>query len=247
MSQERMPGHSAFSTERKQAETALRESEQRLRWIGAVVESSDDAIVSKNLDGIITSWNKGAERLFNYTAEEAIGQPITMIIPQDRLDEERMILARIRRGERLEHFETVRQPKHGGLISISLTVSPVKNSEGKIVGASKVARDISEQKRNQEHISVLAREAEHREGERAASGGFQDQIGWRVQAQSGDGEAVGTQSAARFRWRQYSCVCARPSKPSARPKCPKPPVSIAGPCQRSSVGSRPLRWSHTTP
>ena len=149
-------------TERKQAETALRESEQRLRWIGAVVESSDDAIVSKNLDGIITSWNKGAERLFNYTAEEAIGQPITIIIPQDRLDEERMILTRIRRGERIDHFETVRQRKHGGLISISLTVSPVKNAEGKIVGASKIARDITEQKRNQEHISVLAREAEHR-------------------------------------------------------------------------------------
>ena len=133
-------------TERKQAETALRESEQRLRWIGAVVESSDDAIVSKNLDGIITSWNRGAERLFNYTAEEAIGQPITMIIPQDRLDEERVILARIRRGERIDHFETVRQRKHGGLVSISLTVSPVKNAEGRIVGASKVARDITEQK-----------------------------------------------------------------------------------------------------
>ena len=149
-------------TERKQAETALRESEQRLRWIGSVVESSDDAIVSKNLDGIISSWNKGAERLFNYTAEEAIGQPITIIIPQDRLDEERVILARIRRGERIDHFETVRQRKHGGLLSISLTVSPVKNAEGKIVGASKIARDITEQKRNQEHISVLAREAEHR-------------------------------------------------------------------------------------
>ena len=133
-------------TERKQAETALRESEQRLRWIGAVVEFSDDAIVSKNLDGIITSWNRGAERLFNYTAEEAIGQPITMIIPQDRLDEERVILARIRRGERIDHFETVRQRKHGGLVSISLTVSPVKNAEGRIVGASKVARDITEQK-----------------------------------------------------------------------------------------------------
>src|SRR4029077_3074634 len=133
-------------TERKQVETALRESEQRLRWIGAVVESSDDAIVSKNLDGIITSWNKGAERLFNYTAEEAIGQPITIIIPQDRLDEERVILARIRRGERIDHFETVRQRKHGGLCSISLTVSPVKNAEGKIVGASKIARDITEQR-----------------------------------------------------------------------------------------------------
>jgi len=149
-------------TKRIEMEVALRESEQRLRWIGAVVESSDDAIVSKNLDGIITSWNKGAERLFNYTAEEAIGQSITMIIPQDRLDEERVILARIRRGERIDHFETVRQRKHGSLISISLTVSPVKNAEGKTVGASKIARDITEQKRNQEHISVLAREAEHR-------------------------------------------------------------------------------------
>jgi PAS domain S-box-containing protein len=149
-------------TKRIEMEVALRESEQRLRWIGAVVESSDDAIVSKNLDGIITSWNKGAERLFNYTAEEAIGQPITMIIPQDRLDEERMILSRLRRGERIDHFETVRQRKHGGLVSISLTVSPVKNAEGKIVGASKISRDITEQKRNQEHISVLAREAEHR-------------------------------------------------------------------------------------
>jgi PAS domain S-box-containing protein len=149
-------------TDRKQAETALRESEQRLRWIGSVVESSDDAIVSKNLDGIISSWNRGAERLFNYTAEEAIGQPITMIIPQDRRDEEREILTRIRRGERIDHFETVRQRKHGSLINISLTVSPVKNAEGKIVGASKIARDITEEKRNREHISVLAREAEHR-------------------------------------------------------------------------------------
>jgi PAS domain S-box-containing protein len=149
-------------TERKQAEAALRESEQRLRWIGSVVDSSDDAIVSKNLDGIISSWNKGAERLFGYAAEEAIGQPITMIIPQDRLDEERQILTRIRRGERIDHFETIRQRRNGSLVAISLTVSPVKNSEGKIVGASKVARDVTEQKRNQEHISVLAREAEHR-------------------------------------------------------------------------------------
>ena len=149
-------------TKRIEIEAALRESEQRLRWIGSVVEFSDDAIVSKNLDGIISSWNRGAERLFNYTAEEAIGQPITIIIPQDRLDEERLILARLRQGERIDHFETVRQRKHGSLVNVSLTVSPVKNVEGKIVGASKVARDITEQKRNQEHIDVLAREAEHR-------------------------------------------------------------------------------------
>ena len=140
----------------------LRESEQRLRWLASIVESSDDAIVSKNLDGIITSWNRGAERIFGYTAEEAIGQPITIVIPQDRQDEERAILTRIRRGERIDHFETVRQRKHGSLIVVSLTVSPVKNAEGKIVGASKIARDITEQKRTQEQIATLAREAEHR-------------------------------------------------------------------------------------
>jgi PAS domain S-box-containing protein len=149
-------------TERKQIEAALRESEQRLRFLASIVESSDDAIVSKNLDGIITSWNWGAERLFNYTAKEAIGQPITIVIPQDRHDEERMILTRIRRGERIHHFETVRQRKQGSLIVVSLTVSPVRNAEGKIVGASKIARDITEQKRNQEQVTILAREAEHR-------------------------------------------------------------------------------------
>jgi PAS domain S-box-containing protein len=133
-----------------------------LRFLASIVESSDDAIVTKNLDGIITSWNAGAERLFNYTAEEAIGQPITIVIPQDRQDEERTILTRIRRGERIDHFETVRQRKHGSLIVVSLTVSPVKNSEGKIVGASKITRDITEQKRNREQIAILAREAEHR-------------------------------------------------------------------------------------
>jgi PAS domain S-box-containing protein len=146
----------------KQAEKAFRESEQRLSWIGSVVDSSDDAIVSMNVDGIISSWNRGAERLYDYTVEEAIGQPVTMIIPQDRLDEERTILSRIRRGERVDHFETIRQRKHGSFIAVSLTVSPVKNSEGKIVGASKIARNITEQKRNQEHISALAREAEQR-------------------------------------------------------------------------------------
>jgi PAS domain S-box-containing protein len=149
-------------TERKQVDAALGESEQRLRWLASIVESSDDAIISKNLDGIITSWNKGAARIFGYTAEEAIGQPITIVIPQDRHDEERSILTRIRRGERIDHFETIRQRKHGSLIVVSLTVSPVKNAEGKIVGASKSARDITEQKRAQEQIATLAREAEHR-------------------------------------------------------------------------------------
>jgi len=149
-------------TERKQAEAALQDSEQHWRWNASIVESNEDAIVSKTLDGIIRSWNAGAERLFEYTADEAVGQPITLIIPHDRLDEEREILTRIRRGERIDHLETVRRRKHGGLINVALTVSPVKDAEGAIVGASKIARDISEQKRNQEHIRVLAREAEHR-------------------------------------------------------------------------------------
>ncbi|MGA8977342.1 MAG: PAS domain S-box protein, partial [Pseudolabrys sp.] len=137
-------------------------AEQRLRSLASIVESTDDAIVSKNLDGIIANWNRGAERIFGYTSEEAIGQPITMVIPADRQSEEREILTRIRRGERIDHYETVRRRKDGSLVVVSLTVSPVKNAEGQIIGASKIARDITEQKRSQEQIATLAREAEHR-------------------------------------------------------------------------------------
>lgn len=149
-------------TERKRVEAELRDNEQKLRYLVSIVENSDDAIVSKNLDGIITSWNKGAERVFGFTAEEAIGKPITIVIPTDRQSEERDILTRIRRGERIDHFETVRQHKRGSLIVVSLTVSPVKNAEGKVVGASKIARDITEQRRAQDQIATLAHEAEHR-------------------------------------------------------------------------------------
>ena len=140
----------------------LQEREQRLRSLAAIVESSDDAIVSKSLDGVIATWNNGAERMFGYSAEEAIGQPITIVIPKEQLHEEHEILTRVRRGERLDHFETVRRRKDGSLFDISLTVSPIKNNEGKIVGASKIARDITEQKRAQEQIATLARETEHR-------------------------------------------------------------------------------------
>jgi PAS domain S-box-containing protein len=156
-------------TERRQIEAALRENEERLRWLASIVDSSDDAIVSKNLDGVVTSWNRGAERVFGYAAEEAIGQPITIVIPKDRQDEERVILTRIRRGERIDHFETVRQRKDGSLIVVSLTVSPVRNANGAIVGASKIARDISEAKRTHERIATLAREAEHRSANLLAS------------------------------------------------------------------------------
>jgi PAS domain S-box-containing protein len=130
--------------------------------IASIVEYSDDAIISKDLDGVILSWNRGAERLFGYTAEEIIGKPVGVLIPSERQDEEPAILARLRRGERIDHYETVRRRKNGTLVDISLTVSPIKNAEGKIVAASKVARDITERRRSEERITILAREAEHR-------------------------------------------------------------------------------------
>src|SRR5258706_722642 len=111
--------------------------------LAGIVDSSDDAIVSKTLDGVITSWNGAAERLFGYSASEAIGQQIFLIIPDDRVAEENDVLARLRRGERLDHFETVRQAKDGRRIPISLTVSPIRDATGTIVGASKVAKDIT--------------------------------------------------------------------------------------------------------
>ena len=108
-----------------------------------IVESSDDAIVSKDLNGTIRSWNPAAERLFGYSAQEAIGRSIRMIIPQDRQTEEDDVLARIRNGQEVTHFETIRQRKDGTLVPISLTVSPVRSDAGEIIGASKIARDIS--------------------------------------------------------------------------------------------------------
>ena len=116
----------------------------------AIVEFSDDAILSKDLNGVITSWNRGAERLFGYSAEEAVGQSITILIPPDRRNEEPMILERIRRGERVDHYETVRMRKDGSLLDISLTVSPIRDHTDKIVGASKIARDITERSRAQD-------------------------------------------------------------------------------------------------
>ncbi|HKC41543.1 MAG TPA: PAS domain S-box protein, partial [Gemmatimonadales bacterium] len=117
--------------------------------LAAIVASSDDAIISKTLQGIVTTWNEGAERLFGYAAKEAIGKSITMLIPPDRKAEEEMILSRLRRGERVDHYETVRRAKDGRLVDISLTISPIRNDAGAVVGASKVARDISVQKRAQ--------------------------------------------------------------------------------------------------
>jgi PAS domain S-box-containing protein len=116
-------------------------------WLAGIVESSDDAIIGKTLDSTIRSWNSGAERIFGYTAPEAIGRSIRMLIPADLQDQEDMILSRLRRGERIEHFETVRQRKDGTCVDVSLSVSPIRSRTGEIIGAAKIARDVSETKR----------------------------------------------------------------------------------------------------
>jgi len=140
-------------TERKQAEAATAR-------LAAIVECSDDAIISKDLNGIIASWNNGAQRLFGYTAEEVIGKPVTVLIPSDHVDEEPGILDRIRRGQRIEHYETVRQRKNGDLIDISLTVSPVKDDSGRIIGAAKVARDITGRKQAENALKIAREQTE---------------------------------------------------------------------------------------
>ena len=145
----------AIAIERERFE----KSRQRLI---SIVESSGDAIVSKNLDGIITTWNPAAERIFGYKAEEIVGKPITILIPTGQHDEEPAILQRIRNGERIEHYETTRVRKDGSLIEISLTISPVRDAEGNVVGASKIARDITERKRTQVQQTLLLREMGHR-------------------------------------------------------------------------------------
>jgi PAS domain S-box-containing protein len=137
----------------------LYESERQL---AAIVETSADAIVSKDLNGIVKSWNHGAERLFGYSAEEMIGKPIILLIPDERHSEEDVILNRVRRGERVEHYDTLRARKDGTLVNISLSVSPIKDAEGKIIGASKIARDITERKQAQARQELLTREIHHR-------------------------------------------------------------------------------------
>jgi PAS domain S-box-containing protein len=128
--------------------------------LAAIIDSSDDAIVSKTLDGVITSWNRGAERMFGYSEAEAIGRHIFLIIPDDRRVEEEDVLARLRRGEKVDHFETLRLTKDGRLINISLTVSPIRDARGVIIGASKVARDITERKRAEEARQLAQEERE---------------------------------------------------------------------------------------
>jgi two-component system CheB/CheR fusion protein len=140
----------------------LERAHQYEQQLAAIIASSDDAIIGKDLNGIIASWNRGAEQLFGYTAQEVIGKSITMLIPSDRKDEETRILERIRRGEKISHYEAVRQRKDGSLVDISLTVSPIKNAQGKIIGASKIARDITERKKLQNQQRVLVAEMKHR-------------------------------------------------------------------------------------
>lgn len=130
--------------------------------IVSIIEFSDDAIVSKDLNGIVLTWNRGAERLFGYTVEDMVGKSIAILIPEDRHDEESMILQRIREGEPIDHYETIRRRKDGSLVEISLSVSPVKNAEGQIIGASKIARDITGRKQAEDRSKLLAREADHR-------------------------------------------------------------------------------------
>lgn len=144
-------------------EDAKKGEEVDLRdWLAALIDGSDDAIISKDLAGRIQSWNNAATRMFGYTPEEAIGKPITMLIPEDRLDEEPGILAQIRRGERVDHFETIRRRKDGSDIELSLTISPIRNAAGVIVGASKIARDISDRRLSEERFHLLMGEMVHR-------------------------------------------------------------------------------------
>lgn len=159
----RMAGLGLDITERKQAEMALRR-------LAAIVESSDDAIIGKDLDGIITNWNSGAERLYGYTAAEVIGKSIEILIPPERPNEEPAILARLRKGQTIDHYETVRITKDGRRMDVSLTVSPIMEPSGKVIGASKIARDITQQKRaEKEREELLLREHAARSEAEAAN------------------------------------------------------------------------------
>ena len=158
-----VPGHSGrMALLSVQDISAWKEAEAVNAKLAAIVECSDDAIVTKDIEGIITSWNGGARRIFGYTADEAVGKPITLLIPSDRQGEEAGILERIRRGQRVDHYETVRQCKDGSLVEISVTISPVRDVRGKIIGASKIARDITERTQAAAHAQMLAREVDHR-------------------------------------------------------------------------------------
>ena len=153
MTRDRQPGDLTNNNIAQEPLLNLRSPGLAGYWLSAIIGSADDAIITKTLDGVITSWNAGAERIFGYTAEEVIGKPIAILIPPDHINEEPAILARLRAGERIEHYETVRRRKDGTLVDISLTVSPIIDASGTIIGASKIARDISERRRAQEALA----------------------------------------------------------------------------------------------
>jgi PAS domain S-box-containing protein len=155
-------------TRTEQAETRTEHAEAASIMLAAIVDSSEDAIIGKDLNGVITSWNKGAEKIFGYNAGEIVGTSIMRLIPAGRQDEEVRILDKIRRGERVEHFETQRQTKDGRLIDVAVTASPIRDGAGKVIGASKVARDITERKRAQDEIHRLNAGLELRVAERTA-------------------------------------------------------------------------------
>jgi PAS domain S-box-containing protein len=163
-------------TERKEAEKVLLHYE-------ALVEFSDDAIIGKTLDGHITSWNPGAEAVFGYSREEMVGKPVSILIPEDRQDEEPGILAKIKRGESVDHYETIRRRKDGKLIDISVTVSPIRDGDGKIIGASKVARDITERKRLEKEIIEISNREQQRIGQDLHDGLCQELAGIELMCQ----------------------------------------------------------------
>lgn len=148
--------------------TSRKQAEQKLNQLAAIVESSGDAIISKGLDGSILSWNRGAERMFGYSAEEIIGKPITVLFPEDRIEEESDILKRIRAGESLIHYESVRLRKGGEPIHVSLTVSPIHDINGQVVGASNIARDMTARKRAEASLQRARAELERQVQERTA-------------------------------------------------------------------------------
>jgi PAS domain S-box-containing protein len=165
MSRKRSDGQPREDGAKKKQFNNLQSAELAPYWLSAIIESADDAIISKTLDGIITSWNKGAEHIFGYTADEVIGKPVTILIPAYHEDEEPTILARLRAGERIEHYETIRVRKDGRQIDISLTVSPIIGPNGQIVGASKIARDITEQKQARKALDEALEAAKKARGD----------------------------------------------------------------------------------
>jgi PAS domain S-box-containing protein len=163
--------------------TGHKAAEKALLHYAALVASSDDAIIGKTLEGYITSWNRGAETIFGYQRDEAVGKHITLIIPEDRKAEEETILDRIRRGESVEHFETVRRRKDGALVDISVTISPIREAGGQIIGASKVARTISERKRLQSEILAISEREQRRIGNDLHDGLCQELAGIELMCQ----------------------------------------------------------------